>query len=64
MLNPDIFTYTVTWCVVSDGPTRSGVEEFEGMDIDDDADKDGPGPQRCKIIIHQMWHMQAVTVCI
>ncbi|XP_033750104.1 RNA-binding protein 8A-like [Pecten maximus] len=27
----------------SDGPTRSGVEDFEAMDVDEDG---GPGPQR------------------
>ncbi|ESO88365.1 hypothetical protein LOTGIDRAFT_126420 [Lottia gigantea] len=30
----------------SDGPTKSGVEEYEGMDVDDALPVDGPGPQR------------------
>ncbi|XP_050403906.1 RNA-binding protein 8A [Patella vulgata] len=30
----------------SDGPTKSGVEEYEGMEVDDALSVDGPGPQR------------------
>ena len=32
-----------------DGSTRSGVEDYEAMDVDEEG---GPGPQRCKILVH------------
>ena len=27
---------------------RTGVDDYEGMEVDDDDDSKGPGPQRCK----------------
>ena len=45
-----IAKYILYWkiTIFLDGPTRSGVEEYEAMDVDDS--DGGPGPQRCKIM--------------
>ena len=41
----------VNVCSFSEGPTHSGVEQYEVMDVDEEtAGADGPGPQRCKSI--------------
>lgn len=34
--------------VETEGPTRSGVEQYEGMEVDEESLGDGPGPQRCE----------------
>lgn len=39
--------------LVAEGPTRSGVEQYEVMDVDEDVvGGDGPGPQRCTYHVH------------
>lgn len=56
MLN--ICLVTSVFLVHSDGTTRSGIEDYEAMDIET-ADG-GPGPQRCEIslFINSLLHLQ------
>ena len=36
---------------LSEGPTSGGVEQYEVMEVDEEASGgDGPGPQRCKLL--------------
>ena len=47
--------------VSPEGPTHSGVEQYEVMDVDEEsAGADGPGPQRCESIWLSLGQCQSV----
>ena len=51
LMNPWIRLDNIFWNFrfVFTEATRSGVEEYEGMEVDGE---EGPGPQRCKYLSH------------
>lgn len=50
-LNIIALTFICYFCLSDlfpEGPTRGGVDQYEGMEVDYD-EADGPGPQRCRL---------------
>ena len=52
-------------CLCAEGPTHSGVEQYEVMDVDEEgAGADGPGPQRCESVSACPSYPRAAPVCL
>ena len=50
---------------LSEGPTSGGVEQYEVMEVDEEASGgDGPGPQRCKLLFSLVSYQSKVSCFI